>query len=62
VTLAKLLLTTTSADQEEKGTLKVFGKHVVLESFAIYWRPKANLYSADQNIKNDIIDVMFDTR
>lgn len=60
VTLAELIMKTTSSDQEEKGTIKVFGKKVTLKSFAIYWKPRANLYSTDTKIQDDIIDVMFD--
>lgn len=60
VTLAELIMKTTSADQEEKGTIKVFGKNVALKSFAVYWKPRANLYSTDTKIQDDIIDVMFD--
>ena len=61
VTLSKLILTTTSSDQEEKGTLKIFDKKVTLDSFAIYWKPKATLYSQDlHHINENNIDHMFD--
>ena len=54
-------MTTTSSDQEEKGTLKIFDKKVTLDSFAIYWKPKATLYSQDlHHINENNIDHMFD--
>ena len=33
---------------------------MLLESFAIYWKPKANLHSEDKNKNEDTIDLMFD--
>ena len=39
---------------------KFFVKQVLLESFAIYWKPKANLHSEDKNKNEDTIDLMFD--
>ncbi len=60
VTLGRLVMTTTSADQEEKGTLKVFGKQVTLEAFAVYWKPREKLIFSDNFSVLEHIDSMFD--
>ena len=63
VTLDKLLLNTTAAfgDISGKEKFKVFEKKVVLNGFAVYWRPKANLYSSEIFGKEDVVDIMFDS-
>ncbi len=44
---------------------QLFEKHVVLDSLAVYWRPKANLFSnetkATGSVDDDVIDLMFDS-
>lgn len=40
--------------------LKVFEKHVVLESLAVYWKPKATLFAKDSETTDDVIDLLFD--
>ena len=47
VTLANLILTTTEANPEEEKTLTFFGKKVTLNSFAVYWKPKAEMLSEE---------------
>ncbi len=49
------------SSQDGKVKLKLFNKEVELNSLAVYWRPKANLYSDDSETRDDIIDLMFDT-
>ena len=67
VTLAHVQMTTkadgSGETEDGKMKLKIFEKQVVLDSFSVYWRPKANLYSEDQSTKAkaDVIDVMFNT-
>ena len=57
----------TSADttENEDGNikLKLFEKHVELNGFAVYWRPKANLQSEDLmgKLEVDHIDKIFDS-
>ena len=45
------------------SSFQIFEKHVVLDSFAVYWRPKANLFSteAKPGSDDDVIDLMFDS-
>lgn len=57
LTLSKLVMKTTKGQDHEKLTL--FNKKLELDSFAIYWKPRANLYSTDTNLQEDVIDVMF---
>ncbi len=70
VTLRSVLMTTmteTQQDGKEDGKikLKVFKKHVELDSLAFYWKPKASLYSEkSRKVGNDdvsaaTIDSMF---
>ena len=41
---------------------QIFEKHLVLNSFAVYWKPKANLFSSEKQSKgSDVIDLMFDS-
>ena len=66
VTLDRLAMSTSHDDDEGSENdadvkLKVFGKHVVLESFAVYWRPKATLFSEDSKAKDEVIDLMFES-
>ncbi len=72
VTLDSVNMTTTAEVDDEGGEdepdgegtkvrLKLFHKHVELNSLALYWRPKANLYSEDSSTRDDVIDLMFDT-
>ncbi|TRY69082.1 hypothetical protein TCAL_09656 [Tigriopus californicus] len=64
VTLEHVQMTTTkddSKEQKDKIKLKVFEKFVVLDSFSVYWKPKASMYSEENSSKEDVIDVMFNT-
>ena len=62
VTLDKVQMKTISltANNSSSENVKSFVKQVILESFAIYWKPKANLHSEDKNKNEDTIDLMFD--
>lgn len=64
VTLEHVQMTTTkdaSKEHQDKIKLKVFEKYVVLDSFSVYWKPKASMYSEENTSKEDVIDVMFNT-
>ena len=66
VTLDSIYLSTVAdlMDSGGKVQLKVFKKHVQLNSFALYWRPKAGLYSANDSnnrVVDDAIDHLFDS-
>lgn len=42
--------------------LQIFEKHLVLNSLAVYWKPKANLFSSEKLSHGaDVIDLMFDS-
>ena len=61
VTLDKVQMKTINLNANSSENMsKFFVKQVLLESFAIYWKPKANLHSEDKNINEDTIDLMFD--
>ena len=55
ITLDSVSMNTEGQGQDDSSSikLKIFEKHVVLNSLALYWRPRANLYSADENAIND---------
>ena len=45
--MENLILNTTEANPEEEKTLTFFGKKVTLNSFAVYWKPKAEMLSEE---------------
>ena len=48
------------ANSSSDENMKFFVKQVILESFAVYWKPKSNLYSEDKNISDEAINLMFE--
>ncbi len=47
VTLDSVFVTTKKSDNDKDENIKIFEKHLELNSLAVYWRPKAYLFSEE---------------